>query len=283
MTCTRPERGGSSDRIAVPILPPICASMPADATRCATSAVVVDLPLVPVMATNGASGAWRRRSRQNSSISPITSTPACRAASTLQCGKGWVSGAPGVSTSAAKFAHETLRKSAVTKPAFAASASCAAPSSPAITSAPPARKAWQLASPDPPSPNTATVLPAKEVTGIMTRPSFRNDDGTKFPKASPQLQRRKTGQRQHHRDDPEPDDDLRFGPAQLLEMVMQRRHPEDSLAGELERDHLHDHRDRLQHEQTADHRQHDLVFDRNCDRAEHTAERQRSGVAHEDR
>jgi hypothetical protein len=47
--------------------------------RCAISAVVVDLPLVPVMATNGASGACGARSRQNSSMSPITSTPACRA------------------------------------------------------------------------------------------------------------------------------------------------------------------------------------------------------------
>ncbi len=31
-----------------------------------------------------------------------------RAASTVQCGAGWVSGAPGVSTSAAKRAHDTL-------------------------------------------------------------------------------------------------------------------------------------------------------------------------------
>ena len=38
------------------------------------SAVVVDLPLVPVMATNGECGASLRRSRQNSSTSPITST-----------------------------------------------------------------------------------------------------------------------------------------------------------------------------------------------------------------
>ena len=52
------------------------------ASECAISAVVVDLPLVPVIATNGASGAWRRLSRQKSSMSPITSTPACRAAST---------------------------------------------------------------------------------------------------------------------------------------------------------------------------------------------------------
>src|ERR1700716_4471349 len=153
-------------------------------------------------------------------MSPITSTPACRAASTVQCGLGWVSGTPGVSTSAAKFVHDTFRRSAVTKPACAAFATLSAPSSPAITSAPPALSAWQLASPEPPSPNTATVLPAKEGTGIN---------------GSPQLQRGEAGERQHHRDDPEPDHDLRFGPALLFEMVMQRRHPEHALAGELER------------------------------------------------
>src|SRR6201996_6170972 len=195
------------------------------------------------MATNGASGAWRRRSRQNSSISPITSTPACCAATTLQCGAGWVSGTPGVSTSAAKLAHDTVRRSAVMKPAFAASANRSALSSPAITSAPPAFRAWQLASPEPPRPNTATVLPANEVTGIMIAIT-----------SSAQLQRRKPGQRQHHRDDPEPDHDLRLGPALLLEMMVQRRHPEDALAGQLERRDLHDHRDRFQHEQAADHR-----------------------------
>src|ERR1700726_1466591 len=239
--------------MAVPILPPSWGSWPARLRRCAMSAVVVDLPLVPVMATNGASGACRRRSRQNNSMSPITSTPASRAISTLQCGLGWVSGAPGVSTSAAKLAQEALRKSMVTKWARAASANLSAPSSPAKTLAPPALSAWQLARPDPPRPNTATLLPAKEVTGIMIV-------------CSPQLERGEAGQRQHHRDDPEPDHDLRFGPAQLLEMVMDRRHPEDALAGELERRHLHD-----------------LMFDRNRDRAKHAAERQRTGIAHEDR
>src|SRR6266550_218439 len=179
-------------------------------------------------------------------MSPMTSTPASRADSTVQCGLGWVSGAPGVSTRAAKFAHDTFRKSAVMNPACAASASLSAPSSLAMTSAPPAFKAWQLASPEPPRPNTATVLPAKEVTGIN---------------GSPQFQRGEADERQHHRDDPEPDHDLRFGPALLLEMMMQRRHSEHALTGELERYHLHDHRDRFQHEQSADHGQHDLVFD----------------------
>ncbi len=74
-----PIRGGSSDRTGVPILPPSCASRPADASRCAISAVVVDLPLVPVMATNGASGTFAARSRQNISMSPMISTPAASA------------------------------------------------------------------------------------------------------------------------------------------------------------------------------------------------------------
>src|SRR6478609_636248 len=169
------------------------------------------------MATNGASGAWQRRSRQNNSMSPITSQPACRAISTDQCGAGCVSGAPGVKISAAKFAHDTVRRSAVMKPACAALATLSALSSPATTSAPPAFSAWQLASPEPPRPKTATVWPAKEVTGI---------------KASPQLERGEAGQRQHHRNDPEPDHDLWLGPALLLEMMVPWRHPGHALAGQ---------------------------------------------------
>jgi hypothetical protein len=82
------------------MLPPTCTSWPAAFRMCAISAVVVDLPLVPVIATNGAAGATARRSRANSSMSPITSTPASRAIFTDQCGSGWVSGTPGASTSA---------------------------------------------------------------------------------------------------------------------------------------------------------------------------------------
>src|SRR4051812_9182856 len=253
-------------------------------------------------------------------MSPITSTPASRASSTDQCGTGWVSGAPGVSTSAAKLTHDTFRKSAVMKPACAALARLSMLSSPAITSAPPAFSAWQLASPEPPSPNTATVLPAKEVTrikeGLSTgRPGERRDPYTRDsdvnktadaashtrgggygarrspgrrrvnspPTSSPQLQRRQPGQRQHHRDNPEPDHDLRLGPSLLLEMVVQRRHPEHAFAGQLERDHLHDDGYRLQHEQPADDGEHQLVLGRHRDRAEHAAERQRAGIAHEDR
>src|SRR5438093_12704362 len=60
-----------------------------------------------------------------------------------------------------------------------------------------------------------------------------------------ELQRREREQRTHHRDDPEADDDLRLGPAEELEVVMDGRHAEDALAAELEGDHLPDHRERL--------------------------------------
>ena len=66
-----------AERIAVPILPPTWVSWPAQCMRCAISAVVVDFPLVPVTATNGDRGAWRRLSRQNSSMSPIDFNRGC--------------------------------------------------------------------------------------------------------------------------------------------------------------------------------------------------------------
>ncbi len=131
------------------------------------SAVVVDLPLVPVMATNGECGASFRRSRQNSSMSPITSTWAFFANSTDQCGAGCVNGTPGANTSAAIFDQSMVRRSSVAMPAARAFSRLSALSSKAITSAPPALSASALASPEPPSPNSATFLSAKLVTGII--------------------------------------------------------------------------------------------------------------------
>jgi hypothetical protein len=77
----------------------------------AISAVVVDLPLVPVMAMKGEPGASLRRSRTNSSMSPMISTPAWRASSTHQCGLGWVSGTPGDRTRQAKPDQSASRRS----------------------------------------------------------------------------------------------------------------------------------------------------------------------------
>src|SRR4029077_3457736 len=103
-----------------------------------------------------------------------------------------------------------------------------------------------------------------------------------YPHSS-QLQGGETRKRGHDRNDPEPDHDLRLGPALLLEVVMQRCHAEHALAGEAERDHLHDHRYGLEHEQSADDRKRDLLLGGDRDGAEQPAERERTGVAHEDR
>jgi hypothetical protein len=63
---------------------------------------------------------------------------------------------------------------------------------------------------------------------------------------------------------------------------MQRRHLEDTLARQLERGHLDDHRHRFEHEDAADDRQQQFLLDEDRDRAERAAERQRSHIAHED-
>src|ERR1700691_2399582 len=207
----------------------------------------------------------------------MTSAPALRAACTLQCGSGWVSGTPGARTNAAMFDQSALRKSVAGIPAAAAFAKLCSSSSKAMTEAPPATSAWALASPEPPRPNTATVPPANVVSGITTRHSRRTAETSK----SSQLQGRQAHERQHDRDDPKTDDDLRFGPTHLLEMMMDGRHLENAFAGQFERYHLHDHRTRFEHEQPADNGKHDLVLGRDRDRPDHAAERERAGVAHE--
>ena len=98
-----PALGGFSVRTRCRYCRRAARRRPAAASRCAISAVVVDLPLVPVMATNGACGASLRRSRQNSSTSPMISTPALARQLHRPVRLGWVSGTPGASSSAANL------------------------------------------------------------------------------------------------------------------------------------------------------------------------------------
>ena len=65
-------------------------------------------------------------------------------------------------------------------------------------------------------------------------------------------------------------------------MMVDRRHPEHALSGQLETGDLDNHGYRLEHEDTADDRQHDLVAGDNADRAQRGPDRKRSGIAHED-
>src|SRR5581483_3094553 len=94
-------------------------------------------------------------------------TPAARALTTDQCGSGCVSGTPGASTSAAKRLQSAPFRSSTRKPAAAAAVQLSALSSAATTAAPPAASARQVASPERPRPNTATVRPANVVIGVI--------------------------------------------------------------------------------------------------------------------
>jgi len=177
MTWNRSGAGGSRVITARPILPPTCVSRPAARNMCPASAVVVDLPFVPVIARNGDPGATAARSRAKISMSPMISTPAPRASSTVQWGFGCVSGTPGDSTSDAKEDQSAVRRSAVAMPASAAFATLSGLSSQATTSAPPSSSARAVAVPEPPSPKSATRLPRKDRVGITSPPylSFRLD------------------------------------------------------------------------------------------------------------
>ena len=55
-------------------------------------------------------------------------------------------------------------------------------------------------------------------------------------------------------------------------MMMQRRHTEDTSPGELEAGDLNDHRNRFEHKQTANNRQHQLMLGDDADRTEGAAD-----------
>ena len=130
---------------------------------------MVDLPLVPVMATTRGRPRSGRAAivRANSSMSPITSTPAAPALPTVQCGSGCVSGAPGDSTSAANPDQSALVRSSTANPSASACIRLETLSSHSTGRAPPAFSARAAVSPDRPRPKTATRRPSKPGTGII--------------------------------------------------------------------------------------------------------------------
>src|SRR3982750_2296772 len=92
---------------------------------------------------------------------------------------------------------------------------------------------------------------------------------------SSQLERRQAEEREDDRDDDEPRDHFRLAPADEFEMVMDGRHPEDALPGQLERRDLDDDGKRLEHEDASDDDEHELLLDEQRDRPECATERER--------
>src|SRR5215510_1287704 len=101
--------------------------------------------------------------------------------------------------------------------------------------------------------NSAAATPLLAAPTTTTRRPSTVNDSLRTP--SPQLQRRETEQRKDDGDDEKARDHLGLAPSNELEVVMQRRHLEHALAGELERGDLDDHRHPLEHEDAADDRQ----------------------------
>src|SRR5476651_1246642 len=215
------------------------------------------------MATNVASGCARARS----STSQISSVPAARAAAATGCGWGNRLGMPGLITSAVTFDQSMLAGSTSLAPISAAALRWGSLSSHTTQSIPAANRARTVARPERASPRTTNDEPLRTARSIIR---------------SPQLQGGEADHRQNGSDDPEAEHDGGLGPALLLEVMMQRRHAEDALAGELVGKDLHNHRHGLEHEQPAHDRQHDLVLGDDGDAAQRAADRERPGVTHED-
>src|SRR5690606_19752560 len=126
---------------------------------------------------------------------------------------GAVGGTPGLST---RTSH---------------AASCVTVWPPVSTTAPSARTSAAACSTsvDVPASDTNTSWPralARRAAVVPLRASPRMP--TRMP--LPDLQRAERDQAEQQPEDPEPYDDLALRPARLLEMMMQRRHQEQSLA-----------------------------------------------------
>src|SRR6266849_6508302 len=239
----------------VPRLPPVKVRRPARSSARPTRLVVVLLPLVPVMATSG-----HGSSPKASSISLSTAMPRRTAAASTGASRG----TPGLGTTrsipASRSGPSSPRRSStpagipLTPRAAAGRASAARTRTPRAASA------------------AATACP------VRRKPSTRTWRG-RFILA--QLQGREREQRTDHRHDPEAHDDLRLGPAEELEVMVDGRHAEDALAPEPVGDHLSDHRERLDHEHAPHQEEHQLLAGDERDHAERRAERERADVAHE--
>src|SRR5690606_2032362 len=99
---------------------------------------------------------------------------------------------------------------------------------------PPRPSNWTPPSPDPAWPAWRRCRAAPDRNGPRFPRVGRPGGSDRRSVPSAHLQGRKTDEHEHHGDDPEAHDHARLRPTLELEMVMDRRHPEDALAGELE-------------------------------------------------
>ena len=237
---------------------------------------MVVLPLVPVTASQGGGGRRGPRSRQASSTSPMTSTPAAAAAA--KSGLSRLPARRGDDQVGALGAASRASPSRTVTPLAPASVGGArrgarspSPPSTTVTRAPRPARARAALMPLTPSPATVMCCPARSAPRrghLLGRPSC--------------VEEAEADDHAHALDDPEADHDKDLGPALEFEVVLERRHPEDALAGQPEGADLDDDGHGDQDEEAAEEREQQLGAGADRQAGERAAEGQRAGVAHED-
>src|SRR4051812_18236995 len=290
----------------VPALPTAAERSPAAASMAASIVTVVVLPLVPVTASHGAAPV-AGRIRQASSTSLQTGTRAAAAPAST----GWSGRQPGEVTTtsgacrsprpptsgSAATASGPSRTSAPRVSRMTARSRWSGPSaaSRTTTRAPRSRRASAAAKPETPIPATTTRSPSQSAVDEISRSSFtgvtarppggwwtRSGRGMSLTDHPFRVEDAEAEPDEEPGDDPEPDDDRHLGPAGELEVVLQRRHPEHPPARQLERADLDDHGQRDDDEEPAEEHQQHLGAGGDGEAGERAAERERSGVTHED-
>src|SRR5690554_1912935 len=225
--------------------------------------VTVLLALEPVIATIGASA-----SRANNSMSPTTLTPASMAALIAGVAKaipGLTINSPALLNNAASSSPKCRSAMGAKRLSLSSPGGLARVSQTANGKSRPAR----YRATDRPVAPSPTMIRCLSV--VISDTLF----------SSTQLERGQTDQHQYHGNDPETHDDPRLGPTLQFEMVVNGRHTEHPATSQLERGHLDDYRQGLDHKDAAHDEQHDLLTDDHCDHAQRRTQGQCAHIAHE--
>src|SRR3990167_840689 len=253
----------SRSSAGVPRLPPTATRLPAAAAISPTRVVTVLFALEPVMAMIGALAL-----RANNSISPDIFTPRAAAC----CNAGVARAKPGLTSSSLARQRNATSSSPQRKSTCGNSARKVASSGGlARLSATAKGRPWRAR-------KRTRDMP------LLPRPTTMRkwSDAIRLIQSSAQFQGGKADQHQNHGDDPEAHDHARLRPAFQFKVVMDRRHAEHALAGQLEGGDLNHHRQGLHDEHAAHDEQDDFLADDHRNGAQRGAQRQGADVTHKD-
>src|SRR5579884_29261 len=251
------------------LLPAATASRPERLSMSATRVTTVVLPLVPVTARRGAVVQV-----EASSISLTTGVGAPSEKT------GCLAGTPGLTTtSSARRAMASSRSGSGASVSSTPSSTAAdrvasvGRSSTTSTSQPRSVSRRATARPVTASPTTTARLMPSSLRGPSVDPPEAEEVGIEDPERQGGAQ---PGQ------DPEPHDDGGLGPAQQLEVVVERGHAEHPPVEQAEAHDLYDHRQGDDDEQGPDHRQEQLEVELQGESGQAATDGEGAGVAHED-